>query len=135
MSHGLTDAKGRLYALPVAYSTPVLYYNKAAFRKAGLSPEKPPKSWVEAQEVAGKLADSGSRCPFTTSWPAWVLIDNMSAWNGAPVNDAKGNLAFNGLVQIKHVAMMATWHKSKYFPISAAATKRIAVLPTANAPC
>lgn len=115
LSHGLTDAKGRLYALPVAYSTPVLYYNKAAFRKAGLSPEKPPKSWVEAQEVAGKLADSGSRCPFTTSWPAWVLIDNMSAWNGAPVNDAKGNLAFNGLVQIKHVAMMATWHKSKYF--------------------
>ena len=99
----------------MAYSTPVLYYNKAAFRKAGLSPEKPPKSWVEAQEVAGKLADSGSRCPFTTSWPAWVLIDNMSAWNGAPVNDAKGNLAFNGLVQIKHVAMMATWHKSKYF--------------------
>lgn len=115
LSFGLADAKGHLYALPVAFSTPVLYINKAAFRKAGLNPEKPPKSWVEAQEAAGKLADSGSRCPFTTSWPAWVFIDNMSAWNGAPVNDAKGNLAFNGMVQIKHIAMMATWYKSKYF--------------------
>lgn len=115
LSHGLADSKGRLYALPVAYSTPVLYFNKAAFRKAGLNPDKPPKSWSEAQDVAGKLADSGIRCPFTTSWPAWVLIDNMSAWNGAPVSDDKGHLAFNGLVQVKHIAMMATWHKSKYF--------------------
>ena len=112
---GLGDAKGQLFALPVAFSTPVLYINKAAFRKAGVDPDMPPKTWAETQEIAGKLADSGSRCPFTTSWPAWVMIDNLSAWNGAEVNDAKGNLAFNGLVQIKHVAMMATWYKSKYF--------------------
>lgn len=112
---GLTDSKGRLFALPVAFSTPVLYINKAAFRKAGLDPESPPKSWAETQEVAGKLAASGSRCPFTTSWPAWVLIDNMSALNGADVSDGKGRLNFNGLVQIKHVAMMATWSKSHYF--------------------
>ena len=112
---GLADAKGRLFALPVAFSTPVLYINKAAFRKAGLDPENPPKSWFETQEAAGKLDDSGSACPFTTSWPAWVHVDNLSAWNGVDVSDSKGKLAFNGLVQIKHVAMMATWHKSKYF--------------------
>ena len=93
----------------------MLYINKAAFRKAGLNPDKPPKTWFETQQVAGKLADSGSRCIFTTSWPAWVHIDNLSAWNGAEVSDAKGNLTFNGLAQIKHVAMLATWHKSKYF--------------------
>jgi len=112
---GLADAKGQLFALPMAFSTPVLYINKAAFRKAGLDPEMPPKSWADTQEIAGKLADSGSKCPFTTSWPAWVHIDNLAAWNGADVSDAKGNLNFNGLVEIKHVAMLATWHKSKYF--------------------
>lgn len=112
---GLTDAKGQLFALPIAFSTPVLYINKAAFRKAGLNPETPPRTWLEIQETSGKLFESGSRCPFTTSWPAWVHIDNLSAWNGANVNDAKGNLAFNGLVQIKHVAMMASWHKARYF--------------------
>ncbi len=111
----LTDAKGRLFALPVAFSTPVLYINKAAFRNAGLNPETPPRTWLEIQEVSGKLYESGSRCPFTTSWPAWVHIDNLSAWNGADVNDAKGRLAFNGLVQVKHVAMMASWHKARYF--------------------
>ena len=41
---GLSDAKGKLVALPVAMSTPVLYFNKAAFRKAGLDPENPPKT-------------------------------------------------------------------------------------------
>ncbi len=112
---GLADTKGQLFALPVAFSTPVLYINKAVFRKAGLDPEMPPKSWADTQEIAGKLADSGSKCPFTTSWPAWVHIDNLAAWNGADVSDAKGTLNFNGLVEIKHVAMLATWYKSKYF--------------------
>jgi len=115
LKESLLDAKGQLVALPVAFSTPVLYINKAAFRKAGLDPETPPKTWLEMQNVAGKLVESGVRCPFTTSWPVWVFIDNISAWNGADLNDAKGNLAFNGLVQIKHVAMMASWHKAKYF--------------------
>jgi sn-glycerol 3-phosphate transport system substrate-binding protein len=112
---GLLDGKGQLFALPVAFSTPVLFINKEAFRKAGLDPENPPKTWAETQQAAGKLADSGSKCPFTTSWPALVHIDNLSAWNGAEVSDAKGTLNFNGLLQIKHVAMLATWHKSRYF--------------------
>lgn len=115
LREGVSDAKGKLFALPVALSTPVLYYNKAAFRKAGLDPEKPPKTWWEVQQAADKLFDSGSRCPYTTSWPTWIHIDNVSAWNGADVSDAKGNLAFNGLVQVKHVAMLATWYKSKFF--------------------
>lgn len=112
---GVSDAKGRLFALPLALSTPVLYYNKAAFAKAGLDPENPPKTWWDVQQAADKLFDAGSRCPYTTSWPAWVLIDNLSAWNGAEVADAKGRLTFNGLVQIKHVAQLASWHKSKFF--------------------
>ena len=112
---GLSDAKGQLFALPLAFSTPVLFINKDLFRKAGLDPENPPKTWAEAQETAGKLADAGNRCPFTTSWPVQIFIDNVSAWNGADVNDAKGKLAFNGLAQVKHIAMMATWYKSKYF--------------------
>lgn len=112
---GVSDAKGRLAALPLALSTPVLYYNKNAFLKAGLDPENPPRTWWEVQLAADKLFDAGSQCPYTTSWPAWVLIDNLSAWNGAEVVDAKGRLSFNGLVQIKHVAQLASWHKSRFF--------------------
>lgn len=112
---GLSDAQGNLYALPIGLSTPVLFINKGAFRKAGLDPEKPPKTWAEAQKAADKLSDSGSTCPYTTSWPAWVHIDNLSAWNGVEVADAKGHLNFNGLVQVKHTAMLTTWAKARFF--------------------
>lgn len=115
LREGLTDAKGQLMALPLAFSTPVLYINKAAFRKAGLDPEAPPKTWEQMQDMAGRLFEAGERCPFTTSWPVWVFLDNMSAWSGADVGDAKGAPVFNGLVQVKHVAMMASWYKAKYF--------------------
>ena len=115
LRHNLVDEKGRLYALPVAFSTPVLFYNKTLFRKAGLDPERPPKTWSEMQEAAGKLVDAGGRCAYTTSRPASVFIDNLSAWDAAEVSDSRGNLSFNGLAQVKHIAMMATWHKSKYF--------------------
>lgn len=112
---GLSDAKGNLVALPIALSTPVLYINKEAFRKAGLDPEKPPKTWAETQKAADKLFDAGSTCPYTTSWPSWVHIDNLSAWNGVDVADAKGRLNFNGLVQVKHTAMLTTWAKARFF--------------------
>lgn len=111
----VADAKGNLIALPLAMSTPVLYYNKAAFKKAGLDPNKPPKTWWEVQTVAGKLFDSGLRCPYTSSWQSWVHIDNTAALNGGDLATAKGQLAFNGLVQVKHIALLASWHKSSYF--------------------
>jgi sn-glycerol 3-phosphate transport system substrate-binding protein len=53
--------------------------------------------------------------PTTTSWPAWVHIDNLSSWNGVEVADAKGKLNFNGLVQVKHTAMLTTWAKARFF--------------------
>ena len=115
LRNAVVNAKGQWFALPVAFSTPVLYFNKETFRRAGLDPEAPPRTWAETQDAAGRLVAAGSECPYTTSWPVWVLIDNISAWNGAAVSDAKGRLAFNGLLQIKHVAMMASWHKARYF--------------------
>ncbi|WP_415036367.1 extracellular solute-binding protein [Azonexus sp.] len=112
---GVTDARGQVVALPVIYSTPVLFYNKNALRKAGLDPEAPPKTWFEMQGVLDKLQAAGYDCPYSTSWPAWVHLDNVSAVSGTPAVDNKGNLKFNALPQVKHVAMMATWTKARYF--------------------
>lgn len=111
----VTDGKGKLVALPVAMTTPVLFYNKAAFRKAGLNPDQPPRTWWQVQDAAGKLRDAGITCPYTSSWPAWVHIDNLSALNAGDVVGPKGQLAFNGYVQVKHIALLASWHKSFYF--------------------
>ncbi len=114
---GALDAKGRLVALPVIYSTPVLFYNKNAFRKAKLDPEQPPKTWFEMQGMLDKLQDAGYACPYTSSWPVWVHIDNVSAISGVPAMTEKGQLTFNGLPQVKHVAMMSTWTKANYFKL------------------
>lgn len=43
----------KIYAIPHAYGTPQLYYNKDIFRKAGLDPNKPPRTWDEVI-AAGK---------------------------------------------------------------------------------
>lgn len=114
---GAVDGKGRLVALPLVYSTPVLFYNKNAFRKAKLDPEQPPKTWFEMQGVLDKLQDAGYACPYTSSWPVWVHIDNVSAVSGVPAVSDKGALIFNGLPQVKHIAMMATWAKANYFKL------------------
>ncbi|MBS1144758.1 MAG: extracellular solute-binding protein [Proteobacteria bacterium] len=114
---GVVDAKGKLVALPVLYSTPVLFYNKNAFRKAKLNPDQPPKTWFEMQGMLDKLQDAGYACPYTSSWPVWVHVDNVSAISGVPAMTEKGQLTFNGLPQVKHLAMMATWTKANYFKL------------------
>ena len=66
---------GRLYSMPFNSSTPILYYNKDAFQKAGLSPDRPPTTWREVGEFSRRIISAGSaKCGFSTGWPSWILI-------------------------------------------------------------
>lgn len=47
--------EGKIWSLPCNKSIQVLYYNKDLFRQAGLDPERPPATWDEFIEMAGKL--------------------------------------------------------------------------------
>src|SRR5688572_32944394 len=47
--------KGKTYGIPFQRSTIVLYWNKDAFKDAGLDPDKPPSSWDEMRTMAAKL--------------------------------------------------------------------------------
>lgn len=119
MADAIDDDRRRLRALPLAFSVPVLYYNRDAFRKAKLDPQQPPATWWTLQTAAGTLFDAGIRCPFTSSNPAWVQMENVTTQHNEPLANAerggKTRLALNGLVQVKHVALLASWHKSFYF--------------------
>jgi len=81
VASAFADAAGRLLAMPFNTTTPILYYNKDAFRHAGLDAERPPRTWYEMASVLGALVDSGMTCGYVTAWPAWVLIENMSVWH------------------------------------------------------
>jgi len=113
------DTLGRLQALPLGMSLPVLMWNKEAFRKAGLDPENPPKTWWEVQERAGKLLDAGVKCPLTSSRFAWVNLENVSSQHDEPIAVREKNgatrVALNQLVDVKHIALLASWYKSSYF--------------------
>ncbi|WP_344618567.1 ABC transporter substrate-binding protein [Dactylosporangium salmoneum] len=64
---------GKLQALPFNASAPMLFYNKTAFKDAGLDPEKPPTTMGELAEAARKLkVGDGSK---TTRYGAVASID------------------------------------------------------------
>jgi len=46
---------GKTWGIPFQRSTVVLYWNKEAFKEAGLEPSRPPATWAEQLEYAKKL--------------------------------------------------------------------------------
>lgn len=114
------DERGRLLALPMTLSTPVVYVNRGALQQAGIDPDHLPKSWLDWQNELGKLASNRYYCPFTTTRPVQAFIDNTGAWNAqaAVVGNGKDEaLAVNGLMHVKHLAMMITWYKANYLKL------------------
>jgi multiple sugar transport system substrate-binding protein len=53
----IQDSKldGKYYGLPIAVRSLALFYNKDMFKKAGLDPNKPPKTWDELIKDAQKM--------------------------------------------------------------------------------
>lgn len=73
---------GQQYAIPLAVSTPVLYYNKAAFRDAGLDPERPPRTWDEVVAAAEQLEAAGYEGVFWES-NEWIFQAMVESEGGA----------------------------------------------------
>ncbi len=72
-------------------STPVVYYNKVHFQKAGLDPNKPPSTLAEIAEYAQKIKDAGVAPKpmaflanewFFNTWAAGVGVDAVDNDNG-----------------------------------------------------
>jgi len=62
-----TAPNGQMLSFPFNSSTTIFYYNKDAFKAAGLDPDKAPSTWPEVVSAAAKLKASGHKCPFTTA--------------------------------------------------------------------
>jgi multiple sugar transport system substrate-binding protein len=56
--------EGKTYGLAYTFSTPILYYNADLFRKAGLNPDVPPKTWAEVKTAADAIASKTGKGGF-----------------------------------------------------------------------
>ena len=117
-----TAPNGQMLSYPFNSSTTIFYYNKDAFKKAGLDPEKAPKTWPEVFAAATKLKASGHSCPFTTSWISWTQLESFSLWhntlfasknNGFDGTDAK--LLVNTPLHVRHFENLAKASKDGSF--------------------
>ncbi len=70
---------GKTWGIPFQRSTIVLYWNKEAFKDAGLDPNKPPATWAEQVEMAKKLTkrDAGGN---VTQWGLQVPSSGFPYW-------------------------------------------------------
>jgi sn-glycerol 3-phosphate transport system substrate-binding protein len=121
IADAVDDASGRIQALPMALSLPVLFTNRTALRTAGIDPDKPPKTWKDLEKIAGEIYGHGGKCPLTTTRFAWVHSENISSLAGEPVvGRVAGSIKVlvNGMVNVKHLAVLASWQKSRYFHYS-----------------
>jgi len=60
----ICEDNGILYAMPDNAQTIVLFYNTELFKKAGLDPNKPPKTWEEFREYGIKLTNGKDQWGF-----------------------------------------------------------------------
>jgi sn-glycerol 3-phosphate transport system substrate-binding protein len=70
---------GKIWGIPFQRSTVVQYWNKEAFKEAGLDPEKPPTSWAELVAMGTKLTKrdaSGN----ATQWGVQIPSSGFPYW-------------------------------------------------------
>jgi sn-glycerol 3-phosphate transport system substrate-binding protein len=117
-----TAPNGQMLSMPFNSSTTIFYYNKDAFKAAGLDPEKAPATWPEVALAAAQLKASGHKCPFTTSWQSWTQLESFSAWHNVEFATKKNGmggldtrLAFNTPLHVRHIENLANMAKNGLF--------------------
>ncbi len=115
---------GKLLSMPFNSSTPVMYYNKDLFKKAGVKPLSKTKAitWDELGVITGKLVKSGAKGGMVTAWQSWTQVENYSAIHNIPFatksNGYEGldcDLTINNKMVVNHISRLMDWSKNKRF--------------------
>ena len=83
---------GHTWGVPFQRSTIVLFWNKAAFKEAGVDPEHPPETWVEHAEFAQRLTKRNGDA--VARWGVQIPATGFAYWLfQALATEAGGTLA------------------------------------------
>ncbi len=114
---------GTMLSFPYNSSSPILYYNKDIFQKAGLDVNNPPKTWNEVWEAAKKIKSSGAApCGYTSTWLTWIHLENFAAWNNVSwatnengLGGGEVELKINAPLYVNHFQALADLAKDGTF--------------------
>ena len=85
---------GTMLSFPYNSSSPILYYNKDIFEKAGLDVDSPPETWQDVFAAARTIKESGAaECGYTSTWLTWIHLENFAAWNNVAYGTNENGLA------------------------------------------
>ncbi|WP_159349326.1 sn-glycerol-3-phosphate ABC transporter substrate-binding protein UgpB [Roseomonas harenae] len=130
-------ADGKMMALPFNSSTAITFYNKDMFQRAGLAPNAFPATWQGVEEAARKLKAAGIACPMTTSWPSWLMVEQLLAIHDVPL--ASRSNGFEGLnaelnltnpLLVRHLTNLVNWQKEGLFRYAGRDSAADPVFPT-----
>ncbi|MBQ1763757.1 MAG: sn-glycerol-3-phosphate ABC transporter substrate-binding protein UgpB [Aquincola sp.] len=117
-----TAPNGEMLSFPFNSSTTIFYFNKDAFKAAGLPTDKAPATWPEVVSAAAKLKASGHKCPFTTAWQNWTQLESFSAWHNVEFATKRNGLggldtrlAVNSPLHQRHIENLANMAKQGLF--------------------
>ncbi|MBN9405794.1 MAG: ABC transporter substrate-binding protein [Burkholderiales bacterium] len=94
---------GKTWGIPFQRSTVVMYWNKEAFKEAGLNPDQPPTTWAELKEMAtkltkkdasGKVTQYGVQIP-SSGFPYWLFQTLTTTNDVILANDAGNQVTFD----------------------------------------
>ena len=117
-----TPPSGQMLSFPFNSSTTVFYYNKDAFKAAGLDTDKAPATWPEVALAAAKLKANGHKCPISISWQGWTQLESFSAWHNVEFATKQNGLAgldarmkVNSDLHVRHIDNLANMAKQGLF--------------------
>ena len=126
-----SSSKGEFFSMPWNSSTPVYYFNKDAFAKAGIT--EAPLTWEGLEAAFVKLKDSGQACSLAYAPSSWIDLEQFSMAHNVPVasnnNGYDGlntELVFNTTLHLKHMENIQRWIAEGYAMIRTQAAGKAA---------
>ena len=109
-----STSDGKFVSMPFNSSTPVYYYNKAHFEKAGIT--EAPVTWEGLEKAFYALRDSGQACALAYAPSTWIDLEQFSMAHNVPVASNDNGYAgldtemlYNTTIHVKHMENIKRW--------------------------
>ncbi|MCI4664242.1 MAG: extracellular solute-binding protein [Neomegalonema sp.] len=114
------DTTGKMIGMPFNSSTPIMYFNVEALKKAGVTP---PKTWEEFEKVTAPALKKAGFVPLAQSHLPWIFTENFMSRHNLPF--ASNDNGYSGVKGTKilvnndaikaHFTKLKEWKEKGFF--------------------